>query len=403
MGFFDKLKALSYRARQTIWLHTIYTFTETIGEVFFSVYLWRLTNSLALVAKYNFWLWSVFTLAFVMIGYLFKNRGVSYLYRLSFIIQFVFYGLLFYLGEAAADWTACLGALFGLSLAFYWAAAEVMMLSGTSDKNREMFLGVMMSGENIARIAGPALAAGLIGWHGYSVLFAVMAALFLGAEMVIKKTKEVSFARFSLAGMLQLYRRKAWRWNLWRSLADGAMISRYFVWSVLSYLILTNEVWLGTMMSVVGVLGVVTNLVIGHWFKPRLRHSLNLYGMLFLVTAGILYPLLLNQWGLLIDQIMGELIGIPLFTFAWFAWFYVAVETDFEGEKRQFEYYAGHELWQGAGRILSIGAFWLLASRLEQISLARWWFGGLSLIFIVQWWLVKKVRKALIKAGYKEM
>lgn len=402
MRFVEKLGALSHRARQAIILHTVYTLTETIGEVFFSIYLWRLTNSLALVAQYNFWLWAVFTVSFIGIGYLFKGKGISHLYRFSFLWQFLFYGIVVYLGATAVNWAGYLGALFGLGSAFYWAASEVMMLSGTNDKNREMFLGVMMSGEHIARIAGPALAAVLIGWRGYSWLFAVMAVFFLLAELIIKQIREVSFQQFSLTGMLQLYNRKAWRWNLWRSFCDGLMISRWFVWSILSYLILKSEVWLGTMMSLVGVLGIASNILIGHWFKPKLRDKLNLWGTILLVSAGILYPLLLNQWGLLIDQGLGEMVGAPLFTFAWFAWFYLAVETDNAGEKRQFEYYAGHELWQGVGRVLSIGIFWLLAVKFEQIGLARWWFGGLSLIFIVQWWLVKKVRRALIKAGYKE-
>jgi len=156
------------------------------------------------------------------------------------------------------------------------------------------------------------------------------------------------------------------------------------------------------MMSLVGGLAIISSMFIGHWFKPHLRGKLNTYGTDLLVIAGIAYPLLLNPAGLIIDQVLGEIIGIPLFIFAWLAWFFLAVETDYEGKKRQFEYFAGHEIWQGAGRMLSIGAFWLLASKLEQIGLARWWFGGLSLLFIVQWWLVQKVRRALVKAGYKE-
>jgi len=411
MEFFEKLKALSYRARLTITLHTVYTLAETVGEVFFSVYLWRLTNSLVLVAQYHFWLWSSFMVGFVLVGYLFKGRGISQLYRLSFFLQFIFYGLLIYLQEAAVGWTGYLGIFFGLGSAFYWSANEVMMLSGTSDKTREMFFGVLMSGEHVARIVGPALAAGLIGlgikWQGselfgYYLLFFSMATLFFGAELAIKRTKDVSFERFSLSGVFGLYQRKAWRWNLWRSFTDGLMTSRAFVWSVLSYLILKSEVWLGTMMSLVGVLGIVSNMLVGHWFKPSLRNKLNSWGTVLLVAAGIAYPLLLNPAGLLADQVLGEIIGIPLFTFAWLAWFYLAVETDYDGEKRQFEYYAGHEIWQGIGRILSIGLFWLLASNLEQVNLARWWFGGLSLLFIVQWWLLKKVRTALVKAGYKE-
>lgn len=402
MTFWEKITALSFRARQAIFLHVVHTLADTIGEVFFSLYLWQETQSLAKVAEYNFWLWTTFTVVFIVIGYLFKNKGISQLYRISFLIQFMFYGLLVCLGSAAVNWSGYLGVLFGLGMAFYWAATEVMMLKGSGNKNREMFVGVMMSGEHLGGIVGPALAAMLIGWYGYGTLFAVMAGLFLGAELVIKKTKGVGFNQFSLAGVIQLYQRQAWKWNLWRSFCDGLMISRWFVWSVLSLIILTSEVWLGTMMSLVGVLGIISNTLIGHWFKPRLRNRLNLWGTIFLVTAGILYPFLLNPIGLAADQIMGELIGVPLFTFAWLAWFYLAVETDHEGEKRQFEYYAGHEIWQGAGRLISIGGFWLLAAKLDQIGLARWWFGALSLVFIVQWWLVKKVRLALIKAGYRE-
>ena len=411
MTFLEKIKALSARARQAIGLPSIYTLAETVGEIFFSLYLWRLTNSLALVAQYHFWLWTVFTLGFVVIGYAFKGKGISQLYRLGFLLQFVFYGSLIFLKEGAVTWTSYLGILAGLAAAFYWSAAEVMMLSGSSDKLREMFFAVFLSGEQAARIVGPALAGGLI-WlgiklggddlSGYYLLFASLAGLFLSAELVIKKTRDVSFNQFTLTGVFSLYRRRAWRWNLWRSFVDGLMISRVLVWSVLSYLILESETWLGMMMSVVGVLSIISNLLIGHWFKRNLRAKLNTWGVGFLVIAGVLYPLLLSPVGLLADQILGEVVGIPLFTFAWLAWFFLAVETDYEGEKRQFEYYAGHEIWQGAGRMLSIGGFWFLAGQLEQIGLARWWFGGLSLLFIVQWWLVQKVRQALVKAGYKE-
>lgn len=411
MEFFEKLKTLSYRARLTIILHTVFTLAETIGGVFFNLYLWRLTSSLQLIAQYQFWYWLALMLGFILIGYGFKNKGMSRLFRIGFWFQFIFYGLIVLLGEKSVGWLVFLGLLGGLGNAFYWAGHEVMVLSGSSDKLREMFYGVLMSGESIARIAGPALAGGLI-WlgvklqgkefFGYYLLFAAMALLFLSAELVIKKTKDVTFERFSLAGVFNLYQRKAWRWNLWRSFVDGLMISRYFVWSVLAYLILESEVWLGTMMSVVGALGIVSNVLIGHWFKPKLRGKLNSLGVVLLVVAGIAYPLLLNPAGLAADQILGELIGAPLFTFAWLAWFYAAVETDYEGEKRQFEYYAGHEIWQGVGRMISIGGFWLLAGQLEQINLARWWFGGLSLLFIIQWWLVKQVRASLVKAGYKE-
>lgn len=411
MEFFEKLKALSYRARLTIVLHTVFTLAETIGGVFFNLYLWRLTNSLALIAQYQFFFWLALMLGFVLIGYYFKNKGMSQLFRIGFWFNFIFFCLIVWLGERSIDWTVYLGLLGGFGAAFYWSAHEVMVLSGTSDKTREMFYGVLMSGESVARIAGPALSAGLIWlgakWQGqelfgYYLLFAFVALLFLVSELAINKVRDVSFAQFSLKGVFGLYQRKAWCWNLWRSFVDGLMISRYFVWSVLAYLILESEIWLGTMMSVVGALGIVSNMLVGHWFRPSLRNKLNSWGTALLVVAGIVYPLLLNPAGLLADQVLGEVIGIPLFTFAWLAWFYLAVETDYEGEKRQFEYYAGHEIWQGAGRMISIGGFWLLVGQLEQISLARWWFGGLSLLFIVQWWLVKKVRLALIKAGYKE-
>src|SRR3989338_861391 len=105
MTFLEKIKALSARARQAIGLHSIYTLAETVGEIFFSLYLWRLTNSLALVAQYHFWLWTVFTLGFVVIGYAFKGKGISQLYRLGFLLQFVFYGsFVFFLGRGGAWW-----------------------------------------------------------------------------------------------------------------------------------------------------------------------------------------------------------------------------------------------------------------------------------------------------------
>ncbi len=165
MEFFEKLKALSYRARLTIGLHAVFTLAETIGGVFFNLYLWRLTNSLKLIAQYQFWYWLALMLGFVLIGYGFKNKGMSQLFRISFWLNFIFFGLIVWLGEQSINWIVYLGLLSGAAAGFYWSAHEVMVLSGTSDKTREMFYGVLMSGESAARIVGPALAGGLI-WLG---------------------------------------------------------------------------------------------------------------------------------------------------------------------------------------------------------------------------------------------
>jgi hypothetical protein len=115
-----------------------------------------------------------------------------------------------------------------------------------------------------------------------------------------------------------------------------------------------------------------------------------------LVVAGVLYPLLMNGWGLLIDQVAGEAIGYPLFAFAWLAFFFLAIDSDRQGKKRQYEYLVGHEIWQGAGRLLSIGLFILLLHDITQVEGARWWFGGLSLLYVPIWFLVGRIQKEAV-------
>lgn len=412
MKFVEKLKSLSYRARLAAYLQAVYFFGESMGEVFFNVFLWRSTGLIKPIAVYNFYYWAVLILGFVLIGYGFKKKGMAQLFRISFLLRALFYGLILVLREQAGDLVIWLGMLGGIAAAFYWAAHQVMVFSGTSDDTREMFYGVAGSLTAVVYIVGPVLAGWLI-WFGskggetnlsgYYLVFGLLALVFLASELLIKQTRDVSFEKFSLKGTLSLFKeRPVWRLNLWRSFIDGLMIPKMFLWAVIAFVILKNELWLGAVMGVFAALAALSNPVIGALFKPRLRKLFSSMGAGLLVIADVVYPWRMDSWGLIINQVFGEVIGWPLFSFTWIAFYFLSIEIDKEGEKRQFEYFTSHEIWQGAGRLLSIGVFILLVNQANQLMMARWWFGGLSLLYIVIWRLVMKIRQVLIQQGYSE-
>jgi len=412
MNIIGRLRSLSRLARLTLLLHTVFAFTSSIGGVFFNVYLWRTSDSLIPIAKYQFFYWLTLVLGYILIGYWFKGKGVSRLFRISFLGHFIFYIAVIILGEKAGGLVELLGVMGGFAASFYWSAHSVMVFSGTEDKLREIFYGVLGSLGSFANVVGPALAGYLIwagskfngkGFAGYYLLFGLLAAVFLLSEFAIRRIKDVTFEKFSLSGSLRLFKEKPiWRLNLIRSFYDGLMVTRGFLWSVLSFVILKNELRLGLAMSAFALLAVLTNPIIGFIYKPVRRLSLNSLGMAFLVLAGILYPLLLNPAGLIVDKVLGEAIGWPLFALAWLSFFFLIIEKDEGGKSRQFEYFTSFEIFQGMGRILSIGLFIAFFDATSQITFARWWFGALSLLFIPIWWFIRKIRVKLVEVGYKE-
>ena len=410
MKFIEKLRRLSNRARLTALLDAVFAFAESIGGVFFSVFLWRSTGLIRRVAIYQFYFWMFIFLGFLVVGYGFKKKGMSVLYRVSFLMHFVFYAALLLLRERSIDLIVPLGMFGGVAGAFYWSAHQVMVFSGTSDDTREIYYGVSGALTSFAAAIAPILAGWLI-WlgsrgggenlTGYYYVFGLLALVFLISEVGIKKTREVVFEEFSFKGTLKLFKENSmWRFNMIKSFFDGLTITRGFLWSILSFVVLKSELWLGMMMGAMAGLAVLSNVVIGVIYKPRLRKRLNSIGMVLMLVAGILYPLLLNPTGLIIDQVLGEMIGYPLFYFAWLAYYYLVVEMDKKGAKNQFNYYVGHELAQGIGRILSIGLFVVFLNQATQINMARWWFGGLSFAFVAQWWFLEKMRREIVKTGY---
>jgi hypothetical protein len=172
--------------------------------------------------------------------------------------------------------------------------------------------------------------------------------------------------------VLNLVRRNPdWQWVTRARLADGFTGSLLgLVLTVLTYLVLRNEQEVGNFNGLVGLLGVAISLGLAAFMKPRHRIVCALVGGSLLVASTLLLPLYLTAWALLAFGLL-RAIGGPLHGNALAPMALQVIDRDPTPAATRYDYIVHSELCLGIGRVMSIGAFLVLAAPLNQMLLAR--------------------------------
>jgi hypothetical protein len=142
------------------------------------------------------------------------------------------------------------------------------------------------------------------------------------------------------------------------------------VLTVLTFLVLKNEQQVGNFNGLMGVLGVGISFGLATFMKPRHRTVCALVGGAMLVLSTLLLPLYLTGWALVAFGLL-RAVGGPLHRNALAPVALPVIDRDPAPREMRYDYIVHQELCLGIGRVMSIGAFLLLAAPLNQMLLAR--------------------------------
>lgn len=368
------------RARVMVAIHAAYTAATLLAVTFLSIFLWRAGHDLTLIALFTGLTTLTIPLAFVLNGMVFRRAGAGTSIRLGLAALGLTYLAVIGLGQNAVHWVLPLGLLRGLGEGWYWAGYHLATYDSTDESNRDRYFGAQAAVNWLLSALLPPVAGAIIvagsrwggAYFGYQVVFGAAALVLAGAVVLAGRLECGQRPTFSLREAVVVGRRNApWRWVTWARLADGFSGSLSgLVLTVLTFLLLRNEQQVGTFNGLLGLIGVAISVGLAAFMRPRYRIPVALVGAAMLVLSTLVLPLYLSATALFAYGVL-RAFGGPLHGNALAPIALQVIDRDPRARDRRYEYIVHQELCLGAGRVLSIGAFLLLAAPVDQLLLSR--------------------------------
>ncbi|MEK8126916.1 MFS transporter [Paenibacillus filicis] len=180
-------KQLSREAGVSLFIHFCFQFGASMSGVFLTLYLWRLTQSMAINGIYFAVNYMTIAAAFVLGGWLIKRKDRMVVYRIGIAMNAIFYLAVVFAGERVATFYVLFAICNGIASAFYWVGYLTLMYDVSTDRNRIRYLAVNTITFTLGGLIGPALAGFLIrsndGLQGYTLVFGTACAMFLIASI----------------------------------------------------------------------------------------------------------------------------------------------------------------------------------------------------------------------------
>ena len=361
-------------------IHGAYNAAALLAGTFLSIFLWRSSHDLALIALYSGLSALMIPVAFLANGLLWRGLGAGASIRLGLFGNGAVYLLILVLGNDTPHWVVALGLLRGVAEGFYWSGFHLVSYDTTSDRDRDRYFGAQATATWFLTAALPPAAGAIIvagthvggAYRGYQLVFALAAVLLMAAMVLAGRLPSGTRERLSIPRVARLVRRNPdWQWVTRARLADGFTGSLMgLVLTVMTYLVLKNEQQVGNFNGLMGLLGVGISLGLAAFMKPRHRIRIALVGGYLLVMSTLLLPLYLTA-GALVAYGFLRAVGGPLHGNALAPMALQVIDRDPQARTMRYEYIVHQELCLGIGRVLSIGCFLLLMAPLNQMLLAR--------------------------------
>ncbi|HZG57540.1 MFS transporter [Paenibacillus sp.] len=386
-------KRLSREAATTIALHSFFQLGASMSGVFLTLYLWRLTESLAVNALYSLLSFAVGPLAFAVAGKFAKTRDRLFTYRLGIGLTALFYLLVIVAGARVADYYYAFALLGGTAGALYWLGYLTLMNDVSTDANRIRYLGFNSIMFNLAGLAGPAAAGFLIGLadglQGYMLVFTTAFVMFVAAAIGSFRLKEAaSHHRAYYLRMLPLLFRKdrPFRHSLYGWFFMGTYQGLLlFLPNLLLFSVLGREDWVG--YAGVGLLGLTigTSYALTRRGVPELARRYAVFGAAaFVAGAGTMLLFGIRLWTVGVFAI-SYYAFIPLLVNSFSAYSYRLVgRLPLRGHLR-VESIVARETFLNAGRVAALGMILAFASDLRSPWIAVVLLGAALLQFNFAW------------------
>lgn len=381
-------------------IHCCFQFGASMSGLFLNLYLWRLTQDLAVNGVYNIIVFLLTPPAFALGGWIAKRRDRMVTYRLGIFMIAIFYFMVVIAQEQVAQYYIWFAIFNGFAAGLYWTGYLVIQYDVSTEANRIRFLAINMVVFNSAGLAGPALAGYIIqrseGLKGYIFIFMLAFIMFLIAALIsfrIPKVESHHKAYYLRFMGLVMHKNRRWLKALYSffvlGLFQGIML---FLPNIMLFQTVGREDWVGYLGVFFSSLTVATGYVIS-----RKAQKENVRKYVFMSTTGVAIgsALLLIQvefWSVALFMILFSICN-PLAVNTLTSYYYRLIGTlPLKGQLR-VESVVMRELFLNAGRVLSITLLILLARDLQSAWMAVVLFTMAALQYLLVF-LIKEKQNA---------
>ncbi|WP_225446168.1 MFS transporter [Paenibacillus rhizovicinus] len=383
---------------------------NALSGTFLPIYLWKSSQSFALVGYFNLTQFVVSGLTFWLAGKWVKEHNKMNSLRFGVALSGLFYFVVLMLGKAAVTYAVPLGIMIGIGNGLFWLAFNVVYFEVTEPGNRDRFngwAGLLGSG---AGIVAPWISGWLItmskGERGYHIIFTVSSIIFAVAVVLSfwLKKRESSGTYEWLHGFRQLREPgNPWRHAVPAIICQGVREGVYmFFVGLLVFLATKNEGKLGNFSLVTSLVALVSFWLIGRMLKPERRRAAMLIGSIAVtaVIAPLFWPL--SYTTLLIFGI-GTALFMPLYIIPMTSTVFDLIGSTEDSAKQREEFVILREAGLTVGRMIGVAAYLLVLPYMEDSTYV---VPGLMLAVgafpILGWWLMRNLVGKAAAQGRKE-
>lgn len=283
---------LDQQARRLLLMQTLVIVANALAGTFLPIFLYRMSQSLALIGWFHFAQFAVMGLVFAPLGKWVKEGGKMNVLRLGIALSSVFYFVLLWLGTQAVTYAIALGVLNGLAMGCFWSAYNVVYFEITEPGNRDRYNGLVGFMTGVTGIIVPWVSAFIISHvadYGYTIVFGLAGVLFMVVVVLsfgLKKRPAVGIYNLRAVFSQLTVPHNPWRAislaNVAFGVRDGVFL---FMISLLIYFTTTSEQLIGNFTLIISVVSLVSFFVVGKVLKPARRRVFMLIGVIMLSVS----------------------------------------------------------------------------------------------------------------------
>lgn len=392
---------LTKQARLLLTVHGLFAAANALSGTFVNVYLWKARHDFSLIGWFTFVHHLTMALTFWVAGKWVKEHNKMNCLRAGVAVSAVFYSLVLWFGERAADHFIVLGVVQGLSAGLFWLAFNVVYFEVTSPDDRDRFngwTGLLGSG---AGMLAPWISGMIIvrmeATAGYRFIFSLSAIVFVLGVIVsffLKKRKSEGAYDWWLAVSCLKQKDTAWRKVVPALMAQGVREGVFgFMIALLVYVQTGNESKLGSFSLITSAVSLLSFMITGRLLKPRHRKAAMLIGACALVLMIVPFFWQVSFITLLVFGV-GVGIFFPMYTIPMISTVFDLIGGDAESAKRREEYIVLREHALNAGRLLGTGIFILAVSMTTSPAALNWLLLGIGASPLVAWFFMRHIYAA---------
>lgn len=389
--YVQQRRRLSPDALLVLAAHTLFLFGVSLSGIYVNIFLFQAGQSLSPVAWYHLYHYIALGVGVIVAGHWAERTDRLRVLRISVVLHAVFFALILYLSTTAVSLVRELGILLGIGTAFYWLAHYTLAFDVTDDTNRDYFQGLFLILTSLATTVAPFVAGAVIvrmhGLTGYRLVFG-LSVLCLAASMFVSMflPSKPSDRSFQLLRVLWAHDNDARRQVLWiqgiNGLRNGVFL---FLVSLLLYSMTENELVVGGVVLVGGLVALGMSWLVGRRTRPEVRSRPLLAGFFGLGLAVVILSLNVSPAGIVLFSLVEALFG-PMYHIPFGSLSYSAIENDPEAGALRIEYIAAQELVLNIGRTVGVGALLVFGpGELTDPAHLGWFIGVIGLIPLLGW------------------